>query len=136
MEAINLEKDIKIFYVNASSYPEGIMVAHQKLHSIVPFSYERKYFGLSRPENNSGIVYKAATEETFEGEAEKYNCETLIIKKGNYVSIVLNDYRKNLSSIGLAFKELLSHPNIDPQGYCIEWYLSEKEVNCMVRLEK
>jgi hypothetical protein len=95
-----------------------------------------KYFGLSRPENNSGIVYKAATEETFEGEAEKYNCETLIIKKGNYVSIVLNDYRKNLSSIGLAFKELLSHPNIDPQGYCIEWYLSEKEVNCMVRLEK
>jgi hypothetical protein len=136
MEIIKIEKDIKIFCVTAKSYPDGIMEAHQKLHSLVPFSYERKYFGLSRPENNDGIVYKAATEETVEGEAKKYNCETLIIKKGNYISIVISNYRKDLQSIGIAFQKLLLQPNIDHQGYCIEWYLSEDKVNCLVSLER
>lgn len=134
MQTIQLNNDIKIFYVTAKTYPDGILAAHQALHAMVPFSYDRKYFGLSRPENNNGIVYKASTEETFDGEAESYNCESLIIKKGSYISIVIPDYRKNLPSMGIAFQELLAHPNIDPEGYCIEWYLNENEVNCMVRL--
>ena len=135
MQTFNLENDIQIFYVTAKSYPEGILAAHQQLHAMVPFSYERKYFGLSRPENNGGIVYRAATEETFEGEAEKYNCETLTIKKGQYLSLVISNYRQVLPSIGIAFQKLLSQPNIDPQGYCIEWYISETDVNCLVRLK-
>ena len=135
MQTIKIENDIKVFYVTANAYPNGIMDAHKKLHSIVPFSYQRKYFGVSRPENNSGIVYKAATEETFLGEAEKYNCETMVLSKGNYLSIILTDYRKNLPSIGNAFQKILSQPNIDPQGFCIEWYINENEVNCMVKLE-
>ena len=135
MQTFNLENDIQIFYVTAKSYPEGILAAHQQLHAMVPFSYERKYFGLSRPENNSGIVYRAATEETFEGEAEKYNCETLTINKGQYLSLIISNYRQDLPSIGIAFQKLLSQPNIDPQGYCIEWYISEPAVNCLVRLK-
>lgn len=135
MQTFNLENDIQIFYVTAKSYPEGILAAHQQLHAMVPFSYERKYFGLSRPENNSGIVYRAATEETFEGEAEKYNCETLTINKGQYLSLIISNYRQDLPSIGIAFQKLLSQPNIDPQGYCIEWYISETDVNCLVRLK-
>ena len=135
MQTIKIENDIKVFYVTANAYPDGIMDAHKKLHSIVPFSYQRKYFGVSRPENNSGIVYKAATEETFLGEAEKYNCETMVLSKGNYLSIILTNYRKNLPSIGNAFQKILSQPNIDPQGFCIEWYINENEVNCMVKLE-
>jgi hypothetical protein len=134
MEKIKIENDIKVFYVTAASYPAGIMEAHQSLHSLVPFSYERKYFGLSRPEHNGGIVYRAATEETYDGEAAEYDCETLVIKKGDYISIIVSNYRKDLPSIGIAFQKLLTQPNIDPQGYCVEWYLSEHEVNCMVRL--
>jgi len=135
MQTFNLENDIQIFYVTAKSYPDGILAAHQQLHAMVPFSYERKYFGLSRPEKNGGIVYRAATEATVEGEAEKYNCETLTIKKGQYLSLVISNYRQDLPSIGIAFQKLLSQPNIDPQGYCIEWYISETDVNCLVRLK-
>lgn len=135
METISIEKDIKVFYVSAKSFPDGIMEAHRNLHSIVPFSNDRKYFGLSRPENNSGIVYRAATEEIQEGEAEKYNCESLIIKKGNYISKVISNYRENFQNIGVAFHQLLANPDIDPQGYCVEWYLNENDVNCMVRLK-
>ena len=135
METTILENNIKVFYVTATSFPDGIKEAHEKLHSLIPFSKERKYFGVSRPENNSDIVYRAAAEEMKEGEAEKLNCKTLVLKKGKYISFTVNDYMQDLSSIERAFKQLLSHPGLDPQGYCVEWYLNEKDVKCMIHLK-
>src|SRR5690606_41915616 len=96
MEKVNFEKDIKVFYVTAKSFPEGIKDATDKLHSLFPFTKERKIFGLSRPENNGPIVYKAAAEEMTEGEAEKLGCDTMIIPKGIYISIPVNDFRKDI----------------------------------------
>ena len=135
METTTLDRDIKVFYVTAKSFPDGILEAHQKLHSLVPFSTDRKHFGISRPENGAGIVYRAAAEEIKEGEAEKLNCGTLILKKGNYLSLTINDYMKDIQSIDRSFKKLLSSPNLDPQGYCVEWYLNNKDVKCMIRLK-
>lgn len=137
MEKFSLKDDIKVFYVTAKSFPQGISAATEKLHSLFPFSKERKIFGLSRPENNSGIVYRAAVEEMYDGEAEKVDCETLTIPKGEYVAITVSDFRKDIMSIDRAFQKLLKEPNIDPQGYCVEWYASDKEeVMCMIRLDE
>jgi predicted transcriptional regulator YdeE len=135
METTILENNIKVFYVTATSFPDGIKEAHEILHSLIPFSKERKYFGVSRPENNSDIVYRAAAEVMKEGEAEKLNCKTLVLKKGKYISLTVNDYMQDLSSIERAFKQLLSHPGLDSQGYCVEWYLNEKDVKCMIHLK-
>jgi hypothetical protein len=135
METITLDKDIKVFYVTAKSFPDGILEAHQKLHSLVPFTTARKYFGISRPEDGI-IVYRAAAEELTPGEAGKFNCDTLVLKKGKYISTTINDYMKDVQSIGRTFKELLSRPDIDPQGYCVEWYFNDKDVKCMVRLNQ
>lgn len=134
MEVVKFDKDIIVFYVTAGSFPDGIQAAHQELHRRLPFSTSRKYFGISRPEHDAGIIYRAAAEELEEGEAKKYDCSTLVLRKGNYISLLLHDYMSDLSSIGKAFEELLDHPDIDPQGYCVELYLSEKEVRCMVRV--
>jgi hypothetical protein len=135
MEEIILDQDIKVFAVTASSFPDGVMEAHTKLHSIVPFSTERKYFGLSRPENGH-IIYKAAAEGLEGDEAEKIGLHSMVIKRGNYISITIEDFMKDIQSIGKAFNEILSHPGIDPDGYCVEWYLQGKDVKCMVRLEQ
>lgn len=137
METIKLDKDIKVFYVTATSFPGGIPDATKKLHQLFPFSKERKIFGLSRPENGGEIVYRAAAEELSNGEAEKFGCDTLLIKKGKYISLTVDDFRKDITSIDKAFKQLLHVPNIDPKGYCVEWYSGEKEsVKCMVRLNE
>ena len=135
METIQLKQDIKVMYVTASSFPDGVLAAHQKLHSLFPFSTERKYFGLSRPENGGGVIYRAAAEVLESGEAEKLNLETIIIKKGNYVSVILHDYMKDLPAISNTFQQMIAHPDIDPQGYCVEWYLNDNDVQCMVRLK-
>jgi len=136
METSFLERDIKVFYVTADAFPQGVLAAHQKLHSMVPFSTKRAYFGISRPENGGDIVYRAATEETFHGEAEQYKCDTLILKKGKYLQMVVKNYTKDVQSIGRAFGKMLQQPGLDPKGYCVEWYLNDKDVKCMIRLEK
>ena len=133
METIAIKQDIKVVYLTSNSFPDGVLAAHQKLHSLIPFAKNRKYFGISRPENGV-IVYRAAAEELAIGEAEQYQCETLILKKGSYVSLTVKDYKKDISSIDSAFRELLSQPGLDPQGYCVEWYLNETDVQCMIRL--
>lgn len=135
METIIWERDITVLYVEATSFPEGIAASHQKLHTIVPFSEERKYFGISRPENGV-IAYKAAAEQLDRQEPEKLNCKSLVLKKGNYISLEVTDYMKDIQSISRAFEILLEHPGLDPQGYCVEWYLDNKDVKCMIRLEE
>lgn len=133
MKTITFDKDITVMYVQASSFPNGVMAAHEKLHSIVPFSAERKYLGISRPEDGA-IQYKAGAEITKEGEAEQYKLGTLVLPKGDYVSITINDYMKDIPAIGQAFNQLTALPGIDPNGYCVEWYLNDKDVICMVRV--
>lgn len=133
METIMLDRDIDVFYVTARSFPEGIMEAHTKLHELVPFSADRKFFGISRPENGP-IVYKAAAEELYPGEAEKFHCDKMVLKKGKYVGLTLKDYTKENDS--RAFKKILDLPNLDPNGYCVEWYLTDNEVKCIVKVQE
>ena len=135
METLTIDNDIIVFYITAKSFPDGITEAHQKLHSLVPFSTNRKYFGVSRPEENGSIVYRAAAEELYPGEGQKFHCDTLVLKKGKYICLTVEDCMKDLQSIDRAFKELLSYPGLDPQGYCVEWYLNNKDLKCMIRLK-
>ena len=135
METINLDNDINVLSVTAKTFPDGIMEAFDQLNSIVPLSEKGRQFGISRPSEGGSIVYKAAMEEVNEGEAEKLGCEPFVIKKGKYLFVDRNDFMKDLPGIGKAFQMLISQPNIDPNGYCLEWYLNDKDVRCMVRLD-
>ena len=137
MKKIILNTNINVFYVKATSFPEGISEATNKLHNLFPFTKQRRIFGLSRPEKNNGIVYRAAAEELSEGEAERLGCDTLVIPKGRYVAIAVSDFRKDITSIDRTFQKLLREPNLDPQGYCVEWYATDKEeVTCMIRIDE
>ena len=95
----------------------------------------RQFFGISYPETPSKIIYKAAVEESYPGEGEKLGCETFIIKKGQYISIYIKDFMKDIPKIGQSFQELLADERIDPNGCCVEEYINDKDVRCMVRLK-
>jgi len=135
MEKFTLAEDIKVFCVTADSFPEGIEAAHQKLHSLIPLNKERRTFGISRPGKDGPIVYKAAVEELEPGEGEKLGLESFTIKKGVFACETLVDYYKDIPNVGVVFRKLLEEPELDPNGYCLEWYLSGKDVRCMVPLK-
>lgn len=136
MENHKIEKDISIFYVNAESFPDGILDAFEKLHIHFPFSSERRFFGLSRQENGKEIVYKAAAEVKSQDEVQKYKFDTMIIPKGNYLAETIYNFKENIPLMGTTFDELLKQPNLHPGAYCVEWYLpNDEDVVCLIRLE-
>lgn len=134
MNTINFDNDITIMYVQAATFPDGVMPAYEALHSKLPFSPDRKFLSVSRPEGNGEISYKAGAEILDNEEADKHGLPTLTLKKGGYVMITIENFMTDVSSVGRAFEELMQNPDIDPEGYCVEWYFNETDVHCMIRL--
>ncbi len=135
MEIKNLPKDINVLYVKAESFPLGIKAAHEKLHSLVNEEDKRRYFGISWMNKNNEIEYLAAAEELYPGESENYGCNTFTIRKGDYISETLPDWCNTEGRVAAVFQELLKHPQLDKNGYCLEIYLNDTDMECLVKLE-
>lgn len=136
METYTIEKDITVVCVHASSFPGGIDDAHTRLHSTLPALEQRTAYGISWSDGKGGIIYKAAVEQIQEGKAETYGLETFVIRKGTYMSELLLNFREDKDRVGSTFQKLLALPALDPKGYCLELYLNEKDMRCMVPLKK
>ena len=135
MEKFNLEDDLKLICVKAESFPDGIMKSFERLNEKIASNKNRNLYGISFPGKDGAIVYRAAANELYDGEAESLGCESFIVKKGSYNSILIYDFMNNIPRIEEAFKELLSNPGIDPEGCCVEMYLNNENVRCMVRMK-
>ena len=136
MDSFSLSEDIKVMCLTANGFPEGIEVAHQQLHNHFPQKEGRRFFGISKPDENGQIIYKAGAEELKTGETEALGFESLIIRKGYYNTFYLKDYSQNTNNIREAFKILLGQNEVDPDGYCIEWYIGAHDVKCMVPVDE
>jgi len=136
MKPYFLNSDINVLCVTASSFPDGIMAAFNKLNSLVQEPGSRRVFGISYGDGNKNIIYKAALEENSADEAARLGCERFTIEKGEYISEHIEDFMKNIPAMGLAFQEMCRDKRIDSNGYCIEMYLNNnKDVLCMVKLD-
>ncbi len=132
-----IENNIKTICIAADSVPEGIHNAHEKLHAFFPDKTGRKFYGIAHGNVQGGIVYYAATNEIFEGEAQSLNCPSFSIKKGNYNTILIKDYYKDIPSVGRAFDFLLKDARLEPDGYCLEMYPTphnSKDIICCVKI--
>ena len=134
METYKKDNDKPVYCITAKSFPEGLLEAHQKLHSIFPFSQEREYYGISYMDHDK-TVYKAAVGLNNPKEAGDINLEMFIIRKGKYTGTVIANFMDDIPSIGRTFRVLLDNPNIDPQGYCLEEYFNKSDVRCLVKLK-
>jgi hypothetical protein len=139
IEHFNLDKDLNLICEKALTYPEGIMDAHRILHSKLESKLDSKqdrfYFGISHPDFTGTIQYFAAAEENYPNEAKEYQCQEYILKKGTYISIEIKNYIQDIFQISSAFQLLLTNQDIDPQGCCVEMYLNQEDVRCMVKLK-
>lgn len=127
-----IEKDIHVLCARAASFPDGIMSAFRLLEKLDPEYCKRDFYGLSRGDMSGGIVYWACVRSSTPEENHPA-LESRVIKEGTYACVEVTNFRKNTSLIGEAFRGLLKHPRLDPQGYCVEIY-GASSVSCMVRL--
>lgn len=131
MEKYILKEDIKTFYITAKSFPEGIADAYDRLYQIVPQNAKRTFIGFSCPDVNGVIVYNAAVIEDYAGEGEQYNCPTFTIRKGEYVSETIVQWKEKQATIEHTFRKLVRHPNaVCP---CVEMYSGDDMV-CLVKV--
>lgn len=133
MEKYTLDKDIPLICVAAKSFPDGVQAAFDELQTKLKDG-NRKLFGISHPGNDGNIIYKAAAEELHDGEAAELSCEHFVVKKGVFISETVTGLPERMSQIAPTFQKLLKTPGIDPKGYCVEMYLNESDVQCMVGL--
>lgn len=136
MDSFSLSEDIKVMCITANSFPDGIEAAHQQLHAHFPQKEERRFFGISKPNKQGKIIYKAAAEELREGETASLGLEAFRIKKGHYNTFYIKDYTENPNWIREAFEVLLGQAEVDPDGYCVEWYIGANDVKCMVPVDE
>lgn len=134
METRRRQEDINIACNKAKSFPDGIEEAFRQLENTIPESGNRPFYGLSKPEVNGQIVYRAAVLESKLGEAVKYGFEPFTISKGLYLTVTIKDWMSKPNVIGDTFMKLLEDPRLDPTSYCIEEYKKSGEVVCMVKL--
>lgn len=134
MEKYTIHTDIKVLCITATSFPAGVLQAHQQLHALLPGAATRTFYGISQGSSNGSIIYKAAAAAKHEAEAEQLQCETFIIQKGSYISQPLHNWMQDTSIVEKTFKALLQYPGIDKNGYCLEIYDGDNDMICLVKL--
>lgn len=134
MEVLHLKSDLPILTVTAESFPMGIGGAYKKLEAALLSVKDRVFFGISRPESEAGIVYRAVALALDAEEATRLGLEAMTLKAGSYVTEMLLDWRQDETIFSKVFPQLLDDPRIDPQGYCVEWYPNDKDAMLMVRI--
>src|SRR5688500_11845855 len=107
METRSQTEDIHVMCVKAKSFPDGIEEAFRKLETTIPESGDRPFYGLSKPEVNGQIIYKAAVKEGVQGEAKAHGFESFTIPKGIYLTETLKNWMQDPEIIGKTFRKLL-----------------------------
>lgn len=133
METYKIEKDIPVFGFEVKTFPDGINEAFESLVKKVPEGLGRDYYGITFRDSENRIVYLATAMEKEHDEAEKYQCDRYTIKKGDYATERIWDWRKKPATIKSVFEKLFKSTRC-LSGPCVEWYKGENEMLCMVKL--
>ena len=84
-------------------------------------------------DNNGAMIYIAAAEEEYEGEAAKYNCDRFTIEKGEYLAEKIDWWRQKTGCIKDVFHKVMQNEKADKTKPAVEWYQSEAAMFCMVK---
>ena len=135
MEKYEQKEDVSLICLRATSFPEGIMDAFNKLQDLLPNCSERTWYGISKPNEQGEIIYKAAVTELSDLEAQDTGFESFTVTKGVYLTEEIKNWRENMQMIGETFNKLLQDPQLDMTSSCIERYTAEDAILCMVKLK-
>jgi hypothetical protein len=136
MEKFVVDEDLHLFGNRVNSFPVGIKESFDGLIAMLPEGLERDYYGVSWMEGEAVIYYTMAAEK-FAGESNRYACEMkLDIGKGEYLGVTVRDWMSKTDSIKDVFDGLMKDKRVVVGAPCVEWYKSDEEMVCMMKLRE
>ena len=134
MKTFKFDHDIRVFGTVVSTFPNGIGEAFDEIVKKLPGGFDRSFFGISMM-TADGIKYIAAAQEKYEGEGKLYGYDDFVIEKGNYATEEIKNWRSKTDSIKNIFEAMYkARQDADTMKPCVEWYKSDEEMWCMIRL--
>lgn len=131
MEIVTLKNSFKVAAIQASSFPEGVAQAHEQLKEAVTTESEHTFYGISHPLKDGSIAYFAAA-NVLHDDTLSTGLEIFTIEKGDFLAVSLKDWKNNIYQITSIFEALIADPRIDKNGYCLEEYINDTTLRCMV----
>lgn len=113
------------------TFPNGIKEAFGNLMKTL--GNNRAYYGISWMDEDDKVIYYAMAQEAFPGEGRQHNYDILPIEKGEYRGEAIQNWMSKTDSIKDVFHNLMGNIKADKNHPCIEWYMSDDEMVCMVK---
>ena len=132
MDSFTFQEDLPVVCITATGGRSGAQQAMETLRSLLPFHERRQFFGLFWPGRDGG-TYKAAA-STFDTDGQNELLGRFAIKNGPYNSFYIKDHRSQPGAVEKAFEMLRGEHEVDPDGYCLEWFVNDQDVKCLVPL--
>jgi hypothetical protein len=132
MKLYKQTEDIKVIGVQVKTFPNGIKEAFDNL--MKTFGSDRDYYGVSWMDESDNVKYYAMAREVFPEEGKQKNYEFLTVEKGEYQTKTIHNWLSKTDSIKDVFHNLMGNNKPDKNHPCIEWYKSDEEMLCMVKL--
>lgn len=135
MYTTEIKEDITLHCIIATSFPDGVAAVWQQLHTRYPPGPEASYYGLSFPDANGGIHYRACVHLRNADVAKACTLPVFTVKKGLFICEDIPNFMTGVPKIGITFQELIHQPNVAKDGFCLEKYINPTDMICMVPLE-
>lgn len=133
IETFKIEPPIIVITEKAEDFGKGIGEAFVRLAEKLEHKGEKRdCYGIVLKEE-VGMNYFAAFTELYPGEAAEKSLPSFTIASGDYQSIRLDEWNKNILHIGPTFDQILKSGKVDTSSPCIEFYKTEQELICMVK---
>lgn len=133
MELYQQAEAIKLIGTLVKTFPMGIKEAFDQLYETL--GDKRAYYGVSWMDEKGAIVYYAMAPALSDTEEQLTGYEKLTIPKGNYRTETVKDWMSKTDSIKDVFHRLTAGIKPDENHPCIEWYQSDDEMLCMVKVD-
>ena len=127
------QEDITLYGIHVKTFPHGIKESFDILMD--RYGETQSYYGISWVAENGSIQYYSCVAVADFDETNTGDLERLIIPKGTYNTSTILDWMSKTESVKDVFHELMGDFCPDKERACIEWYKSDEEMLCMIRME-
>lgn len=133
MSDIYLKKldELKLIYLKAESFPEGITAVWDKLDKTLPSLKGRKFYGAAKMIGGK-MEYRACVVPLDENEHKALGMDAFTIPPGTYAAKKLPDWQSHIPEIRNIFAELNSKFEANTELYNLEFYKSSSELIVML----